>query len=153
MFLIPVDLIPDADQDRIMDSEDNCPDTPNPDQVESDWDGLGDACDSCVFNYNPDQEDFDQDGIGDVCDEDVDGDGVVNPNDACLESSPGEPVESTGCSIDQICPCENNWKNHGAYVKCTAHTSEDFVEAGLITLEDKDSFVSSAAQSTCGAKK
>ena len=35
----------DRDMDGIVDSEDNCPDTPNPNQVDSDFDGQGDACD------------------------------------------------------------------------------------------------------------
>gem|GEM_PF-5365734 len=36
---------PDADGDGVPDLTDNCPDTPNPDQVDSDGDGIGDACD------------------------------------------------------------------------------------------------------------
>ncbi|MCI5159123.1 MAG: hypothetical protein D3906_11950 [Candidatus Electrothrix sp. AUS1_2] len=55
--------------------------------------------------------------------------------------------------IDQICPCENNWKNHGEYVRCVAHTSEAFLLSSLITEEEKDYYVSSAAQSDCGGKK
>ena len=35
----------DTDGDGIPDEEDNCPDTPNPDQLDSDGDGIGDACD------------------------------------------------------------------------------------------------------------
>lgn len=35
---------PDRDGDAICDEEDNCPDTPNPDQRDSDGDELGDAC-------------------------------------------------------------------------------------------------------------
>ena len=60
---------------------------------------------------------------------------------------------STGCSIADSCPCDNPWKNHGAYVSCVAHTSEDFVAARLITDSDKDNNVSTAAESDCGAKK
>ena len=37
----------DEDDDGVMDSTDNCFDTPNPDQLDSDFDGAGDACDNC----------------------------------------------------------------------------------------------------------
>lgn len=40
--LPPID---DADDDGVADAVDNCPDTPNPDQVDTDGDGPGDACD------------------------------------------------------------------------------------------------------------
>ena len=36
---------PDADGDGVPDGDDNCPTTPNQDQVDSDGDGAGDACD------------------------------------------------------------------------------------------------------------
>jgi hypothetical protein len=35
----------DRDTDGICDDVDNCPDTPNPDQADTDDDGIGDACD------------------------------------------------------------------------------------------------------------
>ena len=34
----------DIDQDGVLDSEDNCPDTLNPDQLDSDVNGIGDVC-------------------------------------------------------------------------------------------------------------
>jgi hypothetical protein len=58
----------DGDGDGILDGEDNCPETYNPDQANSDTDHLGDACDNCPEVHNPGQEDTDGDGIGDVCD-------------------------------------------------------------------------------------
>jgi predicted extracellular nuclease len=80
----------DSDGDGVLDSEDNCPYTPNPDQVDADADDVGDVCDNCRYTYNPGQEDSDSDGHGDVCDncpyaynpgqEDSDGDGI---GDAC----------------------------------------------------------------------
>ncbi|MBK8914703.1 MAG: DUF11 domain-containing protein [Phycisphaerales bacterium] len=38
--------IADADGDGVPDAEDNCPNTPNPDQADADGDGVGDACSS-----------------------------------------------------------------------------------------------------------
>jgi len=43
----------DQDGDYVSDNNDNCPDTPNPDQFDSDNDGVGDACDICPGTYNP----------------------------------------------------------------------------------------------------
>ncbi|NDB30787.1 hypothetical protein EB151_14715, partial [archaeon] len=72
----------DNDDDGIVNSLDNCPDTYNPNQEDSNGDGIGDACDldsdgilndndNCPENYNPDQKDTDEDGIGDVCDDPI----------------------------------------------------------------------------------
>jgi hypothetical protein len=40
---------PDSDFDGIIDAEDNCPDVPNKDQIDSDNDGVGDECDIVVL--------------------------------------------------------------------------------------------------------
>ena len=68
---------------------------------------------------------------------------------------PGDVVNETGCSIAELAPCEHSvggdkWKNHGAFMKVVAHTSENFVAAGLISEAEKDAIVSAAGQSKCG---
>ena len=40
-------LVLDVDEDGVLDSDDNCVDTANPDQSDIDQDGDGDACDPC----------------------------------------------------------------------------------------------------------
>jgi hypothetical protein len=98
----------DTDNDGIPDSEDNCPDIPNPLQEDSDNNGIGDACeppsgddrdgdgvrdseDNCPDEPNPSQSDVDGDGIGDACDPDADDDGTLNEDDNCpLVPNPGQ---------------------------------------------------------------
>jgi len=170
MDICPLDADNDADGDGLCESDDNCPDAANSDQNDLDGDGVGDACDpdadgdgvengsdNCEFDSNPDQNDADGDGAGDACDADDDGDGVLDADDACMPTPLGEVVDATGCSVGQFCPCEHptagaRWKNHGAYVSCVAHASEDFLAAGLISEAEKDAIVSMAGASECGQK-
>ena len=84
----------DIDGDGILNLQDNCPCTPNPNQEDTDNDGVGDACDNCPNIYNPLQEDGDGDGVGNTCDncpniynplqEDSDGDHVGDSCDNCI---------------------------------------------------------------------
>jgi len=163
----PVDVANDNDGDGICEVDDNCDVHANPSQSDTDGDGIGDACepdtdgdgvnddgDNCLLEPNPAQVDTDGDGIGDACDtdNDTDGDGVGDDEDVCPGTMAGDPVLADGCSPDQVCPCDNAWKNHGAYVKCMAHTTEDLVESGTITEEEKDALMSIAGSSTCGHK-
>lgn len=103
--------IVDADADHVPDNYDNCPTTPNPNQLDSDGNGVGDACagcsgpdsdgdgvanscDNCRLHFNPDQRDTDGDGFGNYCDADLDNSGIVNFVDlgvlqAAMFASPG----------------------------------------------------------------
>jgi hypothetical protein len=161
----PADPSNDADGDGFCAGLDNCPLINNPDQADSDNDGQGNACDSdddgdgvadtsdnCPLVANAGQADDDQDGAGNACDLDNDNDNVVDAADQCLGTPSATVVDSDGCSIAQICPAHDNWKNHGAYVRCVAKTAETFVSDSLISEEEKDAEVSTAGSSGVGKK-
>jgi hypothetical protein len=133
----------DSDADGVCDENDNCPMVANSDQADTDGDGAGDACDACPADplndadgdgvcgnvdncpgdANPDQADNDGDGQGNVCD----------PDD-----------------VSVLCPCAGPWNNHGQYVSCVAHVTQDLVANGILTAQDRAKLVSNAAQSSCG---
>jgi Thrombospondin type 3 repeat len=158
-----VGLTVDRDNDGVPNVNDNCIGTTNPNQIDTDSDVSGDACDldddndqvldasdNCSLHVNADQADFDHDSIGNACDFDDDNDAVSDGNDSCQGTTLGSVVDGNGCSIVEYCPCQSEWRNHGAYVKCVARTSESFVAAALITSTQKDAIVSSAGGSSCG---
>ena len=123
--VVPAQILPgvDSDGDTICDNGvdvpgvcaagpdvgDNCPLTPNPDQLNSDGanDG-GDACDTdddndnwldvddnCSLLANPYQEDFDKDGFGDKCDNCLI---TSNPNQVDINNDGvGDHCAAIGC--------------------------------------------------------
>jgi hypothetical protein len=80
---------------------------------------------------------------------DSDGDGVLDDADLCPATPLYEVVNSDGCSIEQLVPCEDATK-HGSYVKEVMQVANDFLEEGLISRADKRQIVSDAGKSDCG---
>ncbi len=109
--------INDDDNDGVSNDSDNCADTPNPDQLDTDNDGLGDKCDpdddndgiaddadNCPTTYNEDQLDTDNDGVGDICDtNDDDGDGIENDTDNCPDIANPEQTDTDSDGIGDVC--------------------------------------------------
>lgn len=70
---------------------------------DTDGDGVLNSNDNCPITPNPDQADIDGDTIGDVCDPDRDGDGVSNENDNCPDISNPDQADSDGDGIGDVC--------------------------------------------------
>jgi hypothetical protein len=106
----------DVDGDGIDYYDDNCPEVPNPDQLDTDGDGEGNACDTdddndgipdtednCPLIPNPDQLDNDGDGMGDECDADDDNDGIPDTEDNCqFVANPGQE-DFDGDGMGDVC--------------------------------------------------
>ena len=104
----PADSAIDPDHDGVTVYEnDNCPDSWNAPQKDTDGDDEGDVCDFdddgdqvddstdvCPLISNPDQADRDLDGEGDQCDADDDGDSIVDSKDNCPDAANTEQEDS-----------------------------------------------------------
>lgn len=76
----------DADSDGITDTNDNCPNTPNSNQLDTDGDGIGDVCDNCINNANPFQADSDGDGVGNACEVNCPGGNVTLSGQSAVDT-------------------------------------------------------------------
>lgn len=80
----------------------------------------------------------------------------------CLGSPAGEPVGNADlplvgvgacpslAQIDDACPADAAWKNHGQYVSCVAHYLNRRVARGDLTEDQRGALQSLAAQSDVG---
>jgi hypothetical protein len=115
---VQCDVANDGDCDGIPNVIDNCPDVPNPDQLDDDFDGFGNACDEDTFGCNTAQ-DADCDGILNATDNcpvtsntdqlDTDGDGVGDACDNCLLTPNPDQADPDGDGVGTFCDnCPNN---------------------------------------------
>jgi hypothetical protein len=82
--------------------------------------------------------------------EDDDGDGVPNHLDQCPATTPGQPVDGNGCSIEQRCPCEGPWRSRGDYLSCVQAAALTMTRSGQITESERRALVREASRSDCG---
>lgn len=67
---------------------------------------------------------------------DSDAEGMDDATDLCADTAAGDIVDTNGCSIPQLCPCdgprhrEGPWGNHDRYVACVQRETRLFVVAG-----------------------
>ncbi|MCK4790069.1 MAG: thrombospondin type 3 repeat-containing protein, partial [Desulfobacteraceae bacterium] len=83
-----------------VDCDDNCPDTPNSNQKDSDGDGLGDVCDGCP--NDPNKTEPGACGCG-VADTDTDNDGTPDCNDNCSNTYNPDQLDSDGDGVGDAC--------------------------------------------------
>lgn len=93
---------PDDDNDGIQNDEDNCPASPNPNQLNADNDGQGDVCDNDDDNDGiPDDQDaFPLDASESV---DTDGDGIGSNIDNCPLVSNSSQLDTDGDDLGNAC--------------------------------------------------
>ncbi len=141
--------------------------------VDEDGDGAlsdvdCDDLDSSVYPGAPelcDGKDNDCDpttsAAGGEADADVDGFLSCNDCDDTVAAVNPGAYELPGNSVDENCDgslgdCDDPnriWKNHGQYVRCVAHEVNDLVSQGIITQDEGDELVKTAAQSDTGKKQ
>jgi len=81
---------------------------------------------------------------------DGDHDGIPDFEDQCPDTPIDVPVNSDGCSIDQLCPCDAPWRSHGQYLSEFAKVLLQFRREQIITHKEAISIWRKAVASHCG---
>ena len=103
----------DLDGDGILDTVDNCPNTPNPDQADTNGDGVGDACSINASAWYCTQDDECPTNVplclDNICrastatTDDLDGDGVLNSSDNCRDVPNPSQEDTNGDGVGDAC--------------------------------------------------
>ena len=106
-FNVPDEIRQDTDNDGVIDLNDNCRLTPNPDQENADGDRFGDACDNNENNNGaPFQVPF---GFGDrLVPRDADWDGVLNGQDNCVNVPNANQVYVDEDGVGDVCDVQDD---------------------------------------------
>ena len=123
-----------------------------------DSDGIPNQFDTCDNLLDPIEcADDDVDGIVNKDDEcpttDAAALGLDLVIDTCTATGVVNTVSANGCSLsDQITECADGAKNHGKFVSCVAHLTNDLKKAKVISGAQKGKIQSCAAHSDIGKK-
>jgi hypothetical protein len=110
-----MNFMADADGDGVGDEDDNCPNTANADQLDTDGDSQGDVCDedddndevpdsSDAFPLDSEESvDTDGDGTGNNADSDDDGDTVEDTSDNCPLIANTNQLDTDGDLTGNVC--------------------------------------------------
>jgi hypothetical protein len=66
--------------------------------------------------------------------------------DGCDTGVTDQLLGEEGTMSDAIAACAEGARNHGAFVRCVAHLTSDWMKAGLITEEEKEAIMECAAE-------
>lgn len=77
---------------------------------------------------------------------DTDGDGVLDEHDACEGTAAADVVDPDGCSLAQLCPCDEPGGENGQRAACVARSLRRFVELGLVEVSGTGAALSGSVQ-------
>jgi hypothetical protein len=112
--------------------------------ADSEGDGVPDPMDNCPETLNPDQTDSDSAGVGDACDDDDDNDGWQDTEESAAGSDPldadSTPEVCDGVDNDGDCPgdtngdgvvcgCGTDWNNQLRPKNCDDGVDEGFTDS------------------------